>query len=161
MLKLKHLVPLFLALFFLILGLLWGTYFDNPLSEKEIAIGISRSVQQELVRVEKEAAIFLKKATENPSWQSVEDSFFLMDSLTVLEWTTNDFLPDARTLQDNFTLKVDAAGAGAWVATAHAVVAATGSAVLRQASEGRWRGAGMAAVTGLMAQASAAEAVMS
>ena len=29
-----------------------------------------------------------------------------MDSLTVLEWTTNDFLPDARALQDNFKLKL-------------------------------------------------------
>ncbi len=106
MLKPKQLVPLFLSLFFLILGLLSGTYFDNPLSEKEIALGISRSVQQELARIEKEAAVFLTKPNENPSWQSVEDSFFLMDSLTVLEWTTNDFLPDARTVQDNFTLKL-------------------------------------------------------
>jgi len=76
MLKPKQLVLLFLSLFFLILGLLSGTYFDNPLSEKEIALGISRSVQQELARIEKEAAIFLTKPNENPSWQSVEDSFF-------------------------------------------------------------------------------------
>ena len=106
MLKPKQLVFLFLSLFFLILGLLSSTYFDNPSSEKQIALGVSKSLQCELARVEKEATVFLKQPNANPSWQSIKDSFFLMDSLTVLEWTTNDFLPDARALQDNFKLKL-------------------------------------------------------
>ena len=106
MLKTKQLILLFLSLFFLILGLLSGTFFDNPSSEKQIALGVSTSLQGELARVEKEATVFLQLPDTNPSWQSIKDSFFLMDSLTVLAWTTNDFLPDARALQDNFTIKL-------------------------------------------------------
>src|SRR5258706_6409898 len=106
MLKPKQLVLLFLSLFFLNLGLLSSVYFDNPSSEKEIARGVSKSLQRELARVEKEAAALLNQPNGNPAWQSVTDSFFLMDSLTVLEWTTNVFLPDARALQGNFKTKL-------------------------------------------------------
>src|SRR6185436_3708592 len=89
--KAKQLVFLFLSLFFLILGLLSTTYFDNPSSEKKIALGVSKSLQQELARAEREAAVFIKQPHANPAWQSTNNSFFLMDSLSVLEWTTNDF----------------------------------------------------------------------
>src|SRR5258706_1947261 len=106
MLKLKQLIFLVLSLFFLIIGLLSGTYFAKPSSEKEVALGVSKSVQRELARAEKEAVAFLQQPRANPLWQSINDSFFLMDSLAVLEWTTNDFLPDARALQDNFTVKL-------------------------------------------------------
>jgi len=90
MIKAKQLVFLFLSLFFLIPGLLSSTYFDKPSSEQEMALGVSRSLQRELARVEKEAAAYLKQPRTNPAWQSITDSFFLMDSLSVLEWSGID-----------------------------------------------------------------------
>jgi len=105
MLKLKHLVPLFLALFFLILGLLWVPISNNPLSERK-----SRSEFQDrstgIGQVEKEAAIFLKKATENPSWQIRGRFFFFDGQPDGIGMDNQRFSSDARTVQDNFTLKL-------------------------------------------------------
>ncbi len=106
MAKAKLLVFLLMSLFFLALGLVADFYFHGSSSERELAARVSKSLQRELAKVEQEALLLLKQPKASDVWQSRSGSFFLIDSLTVLQWTQNDFLPNLQSMQEPFTLKL-------------------------------------------------------
>lgn len=104
--NLKSRIFLILSLIALAAGLVAGVFFDQPPSEERIAARISGSLQRELERIDREAHELLREPLTTEAWKKVDDSFFLVQDLQVLDWTTNDFLPDLRTLQDTFSIRV-------------------------------------------------------
>ncbi len=66
----------------------------------EIAYNLSKKIHQ----LEQEATSL--SAGDSMAWLKTSYSFFLMDSVNVLRWTTNYFLPDIRAVQDDFTLRL-------------------------------------------------------
>ncbi len=106
MAKAKLFVLLLMSLFFLALGLIADVYFNESSSEKELASRVSEALQQEMTKVEQEAAPLLQNPADIRLWQSRHNAFFLIDSLTIQKWTQNDFLPDLQTLQEPLSIKL-------------------------------------------------------
>ncbi len=79
-------------------------YFQNN-SQDAIAQTISANLKSALIELESEQF----KISENPSsivWSSLKGSHFLIDSLRIMDWSKNDFLPDVRMLQDSFNIRL-------------------------------------------------------
>ncbi|MEQ8425639.1 MAG: hypothetical protein RIA63_13070, partial [Cyclobacteriaceae bacterium] len=69
----------------------------------ELISEIESNVTREILEIENEASSLMEDST---AWNIVTHSFFLMDSAHVLRWNKNDFLPDLRTVQDDFSLRL-------------------------------------------------------
>ncbi len=65
---------------------------------------ISSNLHSWISDIESEAQTILGNAPD--AWEHASHSFFLMDSVQVLRWNRNDFLPDVRTVQDDFKLRL-------------------------------------------------------
>lgn len=74
-------------------------------SQEAVAQVISTNLAVSLNKLEQEQT----KISKNPSgivWSSLKDSHFLVDSLRIIAWSKNDFLPDVRVLQDSFNIRL-------------------------------------------------------
>ncbi len=106
MIKPAQVVILVLAVGLLAAGVLSGMWTDHAAYEQKAASSIFQSLESIMARADREAGFLLNSADTATAWASVHDSFFLFDSLQVKAWTRNDFLPDARVLQDTFTVRL-------------------------------------------------------
>ncbi len=95
------------SLSFLLLGIFSSDLFVRPISENDLALQVSESLQREIVRAEQEAEVLLANPSpENTSWAKVNYSFFLLDSTKVIAWSKNNFLPDTHTLMSSSLLSL-------------------------------------------------------
>ena len=79
----------------LVLGIFSSDLLVKPVSESELALQVSESLQHEMQEAEREAKIVLDNpVAENASWTKLNYSFFLFDSAKVVAWSKNNFLPD-------------------------------------------------------------------
>lgn len=84
---------------FLVLGIFSSDLLVKPVSESELALQVSESLQHEIRKAEREAKILLSNPSpENSSWAKLNYSFFLLDSTKVLAWSKNNFLPETHAL---------------------------------------------------------------
>ena len=80
-------------------------FFTEDDSASTIVEQVSRNLADEIAIVDKEAEGLLSAKGE-AAWRSVSHSFFLMDSIAVLKWNQNNFLPDPRILLEDFEIKL-------------------------------------------------------
>ncbi|HEY5692864.1 MAG TPA: hypothetical protein VIS49_15515, partial [Cyclobacteriaceae bacterium] len=92
----------FLGILFIAGGVYWQR--DSREDENYLSQEIVSNLKVEIDNLELEAKAILNK-NEN-AWQIARHSFFLMDSVQVLRWNRTDFLPDVRTVQDEFDLRL-------------------------------------------------------
>lgn len=101
----KTIIPFLLAGASLLLGAGVNLLFKKVDSPETISFLFSKNLAVELSEVDAEAERLISSDDELV-WESVSHSFFLLDSLTVLRWNRNDFLPDVRLMQEDLTTKV-------------------------------------------------------
>lgn len=97
------------SFFFFIPGLLLVVIglLSSKLSESDgtaILTEITARLNDQVSVMDKEAAYLLRQDSMDIS--HVTHSFFLMDSVDVLDWNRNDFLPDIHTVQGNFSIRL-------------------------------------------------------
>ncbi|HKZ38666.1 MAG TPA: hypothetical protein VJ184_13490, partial [Chryseolinea sp.] len=92
--NLKYLAFCFIVLF---TGGLISAYFAiQPISPQDIASNLSQNLEEELQKVDAEAAVMLPKLKSGEnlfSSVSSEYFFFLFDGLRLLSWSNNAFVP--------------------------------------------------------------------
>ncbi len=107
----RKLLPVILFILSLVFGLIGGgldAWKDSP---EENAKRISKNLSAELLKLEQEQI----KIIQNPSgivWSQLDGTHFLVDSLRIVAWSKNDFLPDARMLRDSFSVRLMQISAG-------------------------------------------------
>lgn len=72
--------------------------------ESEILIQIAKRLTEQVDEMSKEAATLLSQNTSDLTQAS--HSFFLMDSVNVLNWNKNEFLPDIHAVQGDFSTRL-------------------------------------------------------
>ncbi|MCB0492466.1 MAG: hypothetical protein KDC93_08625 [Cyclobacteriaceae bacterium] len=97
------------SIFFFIPGLVLITigFLINEVSgsdESEILNQITKRLTEEVSEIDKEAATLLSMDTIDLA--QANHSFFLMDSINVLDWNKNEFLPDIHTVQGDFSVRL-------------------------------------------------------
>ncbi len=85
--------------------------YTNDKSPEELTQQISTRLKTEVDALDAEAELIIKNA-EKISWQSLQGAHFLVDSLTVLAWSKNEFVPDMRLLQDSVGIRLLQVSAG-------------------------------------------------
>ncbi len=115
--NLKYLAFCFIVLF---VGGLTSAYFAvQPVSPQEVAFNLSKNLEEELQKVDADAAVILPKLKSGesllPSITS-EYSFFLFDDLRLSSWSDNAFVPSAASVAEDFTLKLLKADNGNYLA---------------------------------------------
>jgi len=96
--------PILIALIGLTVSLT-GLYINEPGdSWQNLASVIGENISNEIKEVDHEAAGLL--ADESRAWESLSHSFFVMDSTSILHWNKNEFAPDVRTVQDDFSIRL-------------------------------------------------------
>jgi two-component system, NtrC family, nitrogen regulation sensor histidine kinase NtrY len=113
--KKKGFVLVGLALLLLLGGLVSGFYFNKPPTEEKLAASVSSALLNNLRQAAVEATPVLEQPSQEASWRGLKSSFFLVDSLEVLNWSRNDFLPDFRHLRDSNTVKLVQAPQGNFI----------------------------------------------
>ncbi len=97
----KPALTIAIGLILIVLGL---NLHNQEEAHDEIAVEIGNNISRELLDVDREAAELL--ADDPDSWNNLNNSFFIMDSISVLRWNKNDFVPDVRTVQDDFSIRL-------------------------------------------------------
>lgn len=96
------------SILFFCIGLVFilaGLYFESASGSRSALLQeIKQHLTQEITSVEEEAAGLLEADTIHLN--GVTHSFFLMDTANVLQWNNNAFLPDIRTVQDEFSTRL-------------------------------------------------------
>ncbi len=97
------------AIFFLLASVVCAAvslYLDRRLTDKPHISGedISRNLEKNLARIEAEAHTIL--TNQSGSWSDLTHSFFLFQRGEVVAWSTHDFVPDMRWVQERFTIKL-------------------------------------------------------
>lgn len=92
-------ILLLVALGFLVLGIFSSNLFVEPITEDELALQVSKSLQREVLKAQREAKVLLDDPNpERLSWTKLNYSFFLLDSARVIAWSKNSFLPESYSL---------------------------------------------------------------
>jgi len=103
----KSSLLLLVSICFLLLGVFSSDLFVRPISEKELALQVSKSLQSEIALAEQEAEMLLANTNpENALWSKLHYSFFLLDSSKVIAWSKNNFLPDVYALRNSSLLSL-------------------------------------------------------
>ena len=97
------------AIICVLLGILviaGGVYFQkNPGEDvNNLNQEILSNLKAKVSEIESDATAIL--SGEKNAWENATHSIFLMDSVQVLRWNRTDFLPDVRTVQDKFDLRL-------------------------------------------------------
>ena len=89
-----------------ILVIAGGVYFQkNPGEDvNNLNQEILSNLKAKVSEIESDATAIL--SGEKNAWENATHSIFLMDSVQVLRWNRTDFLPDVRTVQDKFDLRL-------------------------------------------------------
>lgn len=96
--------PLLITLLGLLLvasGLYWNA---RQVDHFQVASEINKKLEEELMEIDREAKRLINAGS--PAWGKVAHSFYLMDSARVLAWSNNEFLPDNKILQEDFSLRL-------------------------------------------------------
>lgn len=72
--------------------------------ESEILGQITTRLSEQVDQMDKEASVLISQDSMDLS--QVKHSFFLMDSVNVLDWNRNEFLPDVHAVQENFSIRL-------------------------------------------------------
>ncbi|MEQ8361665.1 MAG: HAMP domain-containing sensor histidine kinase [Cyclobacteriaceae bacterium] len=90
------------GLFLIAIGFLVSETSESD--EAEILTQITQRLTEEVNKIDGEAVTLLAQDTIDLS--QVSHSFFLMDSINVLDWNKNEFLPDIHTVQGDFSVRL-------------------------------------------------------
>ncbi|MEQ9414817.1 MAG: hypothetical protein RIF39_13355, partial [Cyclobacteriaceae bacterium] len=90
------------GLFLIAIGFLVSETSESD--EAEILTQITQRLTEEVNEIDGEAVTLLAQDTIDLS--QVSHSFFLMDSINVLDWNKNEFLPDIHTVQGDFSVRL-------------------------------------------------------
>ena len=96
---LSYFVP---GLLVLSIGILLGGAWGN--NDQAVLSQITSGLKGQVASMDKEAAFLLRQ--DSMDLTGATHSFFLMDSVDVLDWSRNDFLPDVHTVQDDFSIRL-------------------------------------------------------
>lgn len=87
---------------FVAIGLLLNKTSQND--GPKIIDQVTSRLNEQVSAMDREAAYLLQQ--DPMKMTKVTHSFFLMDSVDVLDWSRNDFLPDPHTVQDDFSARL-------------------------------------------------------
>jgi two-component system nitrogen regulation sensor histidine kinase NtrY len=106
MVKIKPVVFLMVDVFFLLLGGAGYFFFNTPIAEPQLAIQVSRALENEMARADEEAETLIAHPRDPVLWNSVQHSFFLIDTSGVVAWSKNDFVPDLDAAEEPFEIRL-------------------------------------------------------
>ncbi|MGE0590434.1 MAG: ATP-binding protein [Cyclobacteriaceae bacterium] len=76
----------------------------QPSSADNLASTIQQNLLHHIQQIEEQGNAILRHGGD--AWQNASYSFFLMDSVRITSWNSNTFVPDIRTVQDDFELRL-------------------------------------------------------
>lgn len=80
-------------------------------SDSALIAEIEQNLGRELAFLQQEQQIILRNP-DSVQWSGLKGNHILVDSTTVLEWSTNEYLPDFRLLQDDQPIRLVQGSAG-------------------------------------------------
>lgn len=87
--------------------MLTAGYFTSKFegfTSDDLASTIQQNLLTNIQQIEEQGNRIINQ--EEGAWQNSAFSFFLMDSVKILRWNSNIFVPDVRTVQDDFELRL-------------------------------------------------------
>ena len=113
----RLIVTFLVSIVLVILGVYWK--ITPEFLTKEIIISkIEGNLEKEIQNWRKELGALANSPDSEETWRSVSNSFFLSDSSGVIRWTTNKYLPDPSTF-DNDSIEYHRSGSNHYLVIQH------------------------------------------